>query len=794
MVEMLTQVKVNHPTTQKKYPKNNAQKFLSAMRSRHYTEIQITVVLIESMPFISYLKRNALRWLAVSISVLITLSLAGYHLLSAQTDYRSFIHRLDYLFYDWRYHLALHEGRFPRSDANIVIVDIDEQSLKKQGRWPWSRDKIATMVEHLADAGTVVIGFDVLMTEPQRNPTRELQQKALAMQRPDIASQLESFVIQTEYDRILADSFNRTDIVLPYLFHSDADIKVGTLPEPIYTLSAEQADRLLAITADGYTANIPILQNAAVGAGFIVPSIDDDGVLRSAPIVQRYETGIYPSLALQMGMAYLLLDDVPITIRGFSPHLDMISNIQFADKKILTDFKGRVLVPYLGPQGQFPYISASNIVDNRFDQTAFENALVLIGTSSVGLADLRTTPVGTQYPGVEVHATLLNGLLAGTFPVEPVYANIATALLLLILGLLFTLLSKRFGPLMLTVATLGMLLTLVSANLYIWFTYNASLPLASSFLLTLALGTVHLLEGFLSERQAKQHITQVFGQYVPSAHISRMLSAQEKFGFDGETREMTVLFSDIRTFTTLSENLSAAELKNLLNRYFTPITETIFLHHGTIDKYVGDMVMAFWGAPLADTQHAPNALAASMEMLTVLEQLNPELKRLGYPELKVGIGLNTGLMNVGDMGSSFRRAYTVLGDAVNLGSRLESLTKFYGISILVGPQTKQQCPNWAFRFIDKIQVLGKHESVNVYEPLCRLNQLSEALKKELTLYSEAYQAYLKRDWQAANQQFQELISSSKQPNLYLIYLERISRLRATQLPKDWDGTFVHTEK
>lgn len=746
------------------------------------------------MQIIRLLHRHGLRWVVVSLSVLITLTLAGYHLFQAQTDQTSFIKRLDYLFYDWRYNLALDDARFPRADESIVIVDIDERSLELEGRWPWSRDKIARMVENLAQAGAIVISFDVLMTEPQLNPAREIQQKAIENGRTDLAAELADFIQQTDYDRILAESFDSVDVVLPFLFHDDPSIRVGKLPDPVYHFAEPAAEQLVVITANGYTANIPIVQRAATGAGFIVPAIDGDGVLRGAPMVQRYGNDLYPSLALATGMAYMILDDIELRTAPLNNSIRYVSQIGFVDKDIRTDIYGRVLVPYLGTQGQFPYVSASNVVENRIDAELFENAIVLIGTSSVGLADLRSTPVGTQYPGVEVHANLLNGLLAGTFPFEPVDANTFTAILLLLLGFLFTAFSNRLGPFQLTIATLSLLLTLVSINLYIWFSLNAALPLASSFLLTLALGTLHLLEGFLSERRAKQHVTSVFGQYVPSAHIDHMLTAPEQYGFEGENRDMTVLFSDIRSFTSISENLSAAELKDLLNRFFTPVTETIFKNQGTVDKYVGDMVMAFWGAPIQDDHHAQHALKAAVEMLTVVERLNPELKALGYPELSVGIGLNSGPMNVGDMGSSFRRAYTVLGDAVNLGSRLESLTKFYHVSILVGEQTANACSDWTFRFVDRIQVRGKLKPIDVFEPVCESRKLSKRMALELLQYQHAYDRFRNRKWDDAREAFLQLVETSKRPNLYQIYLDRIDLLSWQPLPDDWDGTFTHTHK
>ncbi|MDB2449008.1 adenylate/guanylate cyclase domain-containing protein, partial [bacterium] len=596
-----------------------------------------------------------------------------------------------------------------------------------------------------------------------------------------------------EYDQILADSFAGIDVVLPFLLQDSDDLRIGQLPEPVYRLTPEQTERLLVVEANGYAAAVDILQDAAVTAGSIVPTIDGDGTLRSAPLITRYQDGLYPSLALAMGLTYYFLDGIDLNIVPYNDHIDLIERLQFADKSLRVD-AGRVLVPYLGPQGQFTYVSATDVIRGRADPEVFANALVLVGTSSVGLSDLRSTPVGTQFPGVEVHANLLNGLLAGSFPYTPDYGHTMTAFLLIILGVVFSLISSRLGPLALATATVLLLTVLVAINLSLWVTQHMALPLASSVLLTVALGTLHLLEGFLSERRHKQQVTNVFGQYVPKAHIERMLANPDAYGFEGDNREMTVLFSDVRSFTTISEKLSATQLKDLLNRYFTPITEVIFNHQGTIDKYVGDMVMAFWGAPLEDPHHPRHALEAAVALIATTEALNPELQQLGYPKIEVGIGLNTGPMNVGDMGSTYRRAYTVLGDAVNLGSRLESLTKFYGVKILLGPQTRAAIDDWAFRPIDRIRVKGKTKPVAVFEPWGKLSELSQRQRIELDALEVAYQLYLQQQWSAAKDAFESLKATSRHAKLYDIYLQRIEELEQQSLPSDWDGSYTHTSK
>lgn len=737
---------------------------------------------------------RGLRWGALLLGILITLSLAGYQLLQGRYDQTSLIKRLDYLLYDWRFNLLNSHEHFARSDANIVIVDIDEASLFAEGRWPWSRDKLATLTRNLTDAGAVVIAYDILMSEPQENPTRRLQLQARQEGDEAMAEALAPFVKLTEYDQQLADTFASVDVVMPFLFHEQAATRTGQLPAPVYSLSPEQAERLLAVQAQGYTGALPVLQDAAVGAGFIVPAIDGDGVLRSAPLITQYESALYPSLSLAMGLAYYFIEGIDLSVARYNDQLDVINWLQFADQRIRTDVAGRVLIPYLGAQGQFPYLSATDVLNRRIEPGVLDNALVLVGTSSVGLADLRTTPVGTQFPGVEIHATLLNALLAGDFPYTPDIAHTLTALILLILGVIYSVISSRIGPLGLVSATLILLALLVGLNFYFWQQQKVALPLASSLLLTIGLSALHLLQGFLGERRTKQHISSVFGQYVPQAHIDHMLAHPNEFGFAGETRDMTVLFSDIRSFTTISESLDATELKDLLNRYFTPITESIFNHQGTIDKYVGDMVMAFWGAPLKDPDHARHALEAAVDMINTLKTLNPELNRLGYPTIDVGIGLNTGPMNVGDMGSHFRRAYTVLGDAVNLGARLEGLTKFYGVKILVGPETYAAIDDWSFRPIDRIRVKGKLEPVSVYEPIAPRKVLSDAWQQELTLWADTYQTYLNRNWALTREKLNELINQSQSPALYQVYLNRLTDLEAEGVPTDWDGTYTHTSK
>ncbi|MGP1609663.1 MAG: adenylate/guanylate cyclase domain-containing protein, partial [Burkholderiales bacterium] len=427
---------------------------------------------------------------------------------------------------------------------------------------------------------------------------------------------------------------------------------------------------------------------------------------------------------------------------------------------IPTDDFGRVLVPYVGGQGSYPYLSATDVLNGTLtpeQEDLLVNSLVLVGTTSVGLYDLRATPVGAVYPGVEVHANLLNAILSSApmltidentvqdgssfsaltdvfdqnrispFPSRPGWEQGAVFVAILVIGLVLSLVYPHLGPALLTVSSVTFLLGLTVLNFQLWTRYNLDISLVILWLLIILIATVNMTYGFLREGVNKKVIKGMFDQYVPPAHIDAMLNNPDKYNFSGESKELSVLFSDIRNFTTISEKLSAVELKSMLNEFFTPITGIIFDHNGTIDKYVGDMVMAFWGAPIDDPEHRTHAVKAALKMLAKVEELKPRFKEKGLPEVNIGVGINSGMMSVGDMGSTYRRSYTVLGDAVNLGSRLEGITKAYGVKLLIGEQTYAGLNNILCRQVDKVQVKGKEEPICIYQPLCEIEDASEAL-------------------------------------------------------------------
>ncbi len=698
------------------------------------------------------------------------------------------LNRLEYLFYDLRYRLTLDESDLIHEN-NIVILDIDEKSLQAEGRWPWSRVKIAALVERLAEQGALVVAFDIVFSEAERNPATEILTNYPIY---NIQDQLKKIETIADADKVFARSFDKTDVILGYFFDFEGS-DVGAEPPNVMEIGKEMMETFVIQPMPGIISNLDVLQGAARGAGSVTTIQDADGVIRRSPLVLAHEGKLFPSLSLAAGMAYLFSEEIELYTDDLGG-LTSITSIGISEFLATTDAHGKVLVPYIGGMGSFPYVSATDVLNGTVEEGILQDSIVLMGTSALGLKDLRTTPLETSYPGVEVHANILKGLLEGGIPFQPDWEAGLIRTLIILMGLSLAFLLPRMGSLAMILTGVGSLAGYLAFNYYLWSTNGFDLSQAPIIVLVLGITVLNIAVGFFQESSRRQELRDMFGQYVPPAHIDKMVDSEDHDAFASDSREMTVLFSDIRSFTSISEGLNAEELKLMLNEYFTPITQIIFETEGTIDKYVGDMVMAFWGAPLEDPDHRLHALEASIAMLKKTEELKAEFAEKGLPEINIGVGLNTGLMNVGDMGSQYRRAYTVLGDAVNLSSRLESLTKFYGVDLLVGEGTMSGVDSYSFREIDRIQVKGKEEAVNVFEPLGPKSEVSPEQEKALESYHSALELYRNQSWDDAQKVLEHLKSQEPSKKIYQIYLERIQENRLAQLPNDWDGTFKHTSK
>ena len=739
------------------------------------------------------------RILRLALSALILLFLL---LNTTGNLYYPFLEQLE----NWTYDARLNFSRPNTIDDRIVIVDIDEKSLAEVGRWPWPRARLATLVDNLFNHYSVaVVGFDIVFAEKDESSglaafeglasgelsEDPLYQKALEKIRPSL-----------EYDRIFATSLEGKDVVTGYYFRPSVpqgeDGTIGLLPDPITKMDVQWNHRLPIRKPVGYASNLEVLQSAAAAGGFFDnPLVSKDGVFRRVPLVQSHDGYLYSSLALATVQVYLGNPKIQLGVEtgGAKNNRDYyaLESIILGDLKIPVDNNGAAYVPYRGLQGSFPYLSIHQVLTRDIDPALLKEKIVLVGTSAPGLLDLRSTPVQNTYPGVEVHANLISGMLDQSINHKPAWTIGYEFVLLILIAVSMALLLPMVSPLLATASSFGVSLLLIVGTVMAW-NNNLILPLASPLLLIGMIFILHMTYGFFIESRGKRQLAHLFGQYIPPELVDEMSKSPAEFSLDGENRELTVLFSDVRGFTTISEGMDPKQLTQLMNALLTPMTRVIHRNRGTIDKYMGDCIMSFWGAPLADAEHARHALYAALQMMDELKIMQKDFKARGWPEVNIGIGLSTGYMNVGNMGSEFRMAYTVMGDAVNLGSRLEGLTKYYGVDIIVSENTSKSIPEFIFRELDLVRVKGKHEPVAIFEPVGHKNDLDKTVTSELSRYKQALREFRAQKWDKAEIDFFNLSRSSPDRKLYQEYLDRIIHYRAEPPGDDWDCVFTQTSK
>ncbi|WP_231295673.1 adenylate/guanylate cyclase domain-containing protein [Colwellia sp. PAMC 21821] len=727
------------------------------------------------------------------VGLAITLLVMGLNYISVD-NVQKFLQRVEGILYDARLLATLSQE--PRQfDEQVIIIDIDEKSMREQGRYPWSRSKVSDLVTKLMDAGVVVVAFDIFFAEPERNAVEVILSKNehLGAQSREQIKQLTDSV---NFDQEFAETLSKSEVVLGFLFDDRAQT-AGQLPEPVIDWSYAQGQLSEIASFEHVLGNIPTLQSAATGAGFINSVPESDGFIRKASLVLNYKGQLYPSLALEAARVYTLADNIEAKSK-VSGNATWLQGLSFGNHFIPTNEKGQIFIPYKGRERSFQYISATDVLNDRVAQDVLDGSIAFIGTSAVGLADLRTTSVGVQYPGVEVHANVFEGLIHPE--ILPVELDITLAIiftLLLLTGFTLSILMASQGPMRILIISLLSFALHIGFNWYCWSALKVSLPLFQIILLITLLTIYYGAVGFVSENANRKKIKSMFDQYVPPAYIEKMIRSAKGVELKTERKEMSVLFADIRDFTTLSEQFTPEELSDFLKEYLSEATAIIFNNKGTIDKYVGDMIMALWNAPLEDENHAVNAVISAMQLITLTEVLSERFKEKNWPAIRVGIGISTGEMVVGDMGSSYRKAYTVLGDAVNLGARIESLTKYYGVDILVSSSTFEDITKQGVicRKMDRIKVKGKHTAVEIYQPIGFDTEVNDATKADVLLHETAMEHYLTGNFIEAKEMFMQLKQSANLPiTIYSILIERIVNLIDNVDATDWDGVYTHESK
>ena len=707
--------------------------------------------------------------------------------------------QLDDIIYDARLRATMPQTL----DERIVIVDIDEKSLAEIGRWPWGRNKLADLTTELFDHQHVaLLGFDVVFAEPDDSSglkrLKQLAQNELRDQ-PGFKDRLSQLQASLDYDSIFAKAIENRPVVMGYYFTSDRDGRIsGALPPSVMRSDVLQGRPIKFTSWNGYGSNLEIFAKAAPMAGFFNSITEGDGVVRSIPLLAEFKGQHYESLSLAM---FRMLAGLPAVEPGFPKEKFLTRNYQGLESILLkqgsktlalpVDDRVATLVPFRGRGGvnggSFQYVSAADVIARRIQPASLKNKIVLLGTTAPGLLDLRVTPVGETYPGVETHANVISGFLDGKIFVKPDYAIGFEVFVLILSGLTLAIALPLLSAPKAVLLSMSAVAAIVGLNFWLFLNYGLVLPLASALVMSLAAFALNMSYGYFVESRSKRELASLFGTYVPPELVNEMVKNPESYSMKATTKELTVMFCDMRGFTKMSESMEPTALQSLLNSVFSRLTDLIRSNRGTIDKYMGDCVMAFWGAPVDTPDHARLAVKTSIEMAKAIRKLNAEHQLKGLPEIGIGIGLNTGIMCVGDMGSDIRRSYTVIGDAVNLGSRLEGLSKTYGVEIVVSEATRQLAPEFVWQELDKVRVKGKDKAVAIFWPLAQLERIEAEKLAEIKAWGQALRAYRAQDWDQCDVHLLNLQRLHPRRYLYQLYEERVASMRLLPFDPEWDG-------
>jgi adenylate cyclase len=681
----------------------------------------------------------------------------------------------------------------PQEIRPVVIVDIDEASLKATGQWPWPRTTVADLVTQITQLGAVAIGFDIIFPEPDRM-SPAIAERSFRGIDAETRAKLDSL---PSNDEALADVIKHSRVVIGQAGAAAPEVKT-TADAALQTGFAVRGPdaRPYLVTFAGLLRNVPVIEQAAAGRGLFSINPESDGIIRRVPVIMTAQGSLVPSLSLEM--LRVVTGSSAILVRVDEAG---VQSVAVPGLEVPTDRNGQFWV-HFNHHDPERYVSAKDVLQGNVPPDRLAGKLVLIGTSAIGLLDLKTTPLDAAIPGVEVHAQILESVLSKSSLVNPNYAIGAELALAVPFGLAITVAAPML-PASIVIVLGGCLIAgLIGLSLYLFVEHNLLIdftyPLISSWLIYLVLTFVN----YFREQKQRRQIRSAFGYYLSPHMVEQLARSPEKLVLGGEERRMTILFSDVRGFTTISEHYKddPQGLTRLMNRFLTPLTNAIIERKGTIDKYIGDAIMAFWNAPVDDQEQEANACEAALEMLSRAEMLNNELKREAetnggvYMPLRIGIGLNTGPCVVGNMGSDFRFNYSVLGDTVNLASRLEGRTKDYRIPVVIGSRTAEGArQKFAVMEIDLIMVKGKKQPEAVFTVIGRSEVEADPRCQELReANAQMLGRFRKQQWGDAV----ELIARCRKfangfdlSGLYDMYEERIELYRAQPPGPDWDGVY-----
>ncbi len=691
--------------------------------------------------------------------------------------------------------------------SEIVLAVIDDKSIAREGRWPWPRNKIANLVNRLSAAGAKVIAFDIGFFEPENvhvvETIEEIKQgiKHHNIVHPGLNKTIDNIKARSDNDKQLADSIkkSRAKVVLGYFFQLDQkkiefvnseEIKLHeeNINKSRYSLerySSNKARNVYIREAVFPRSNIKIISDAAEYSGYFNMYPSEDGVVRSIPGVLKFKDLKYAPLSIVAISAYL---DEPLTlnfVEGYGVH-----DIQIGDIEVPTDELGRMLINYRGNKELFKHIAVTDILNDKIPGSEFKDKIVMIGVTAIAVYDLRVTPFGIVFPGIEVHANITDSILRSDFLYRPEWADLLDLLAIIFAGLFLGILLPRFSVIPGLIISFSLFFGYIFFCQFLFSTFGLVINLIYPLTVILLVYVTITAYRYFVETKQRRFIKDAFSTYLAPSVVKQLTESPEHLKLGGEEREITAFFSDVQGFTSISEALHPNELVELLNEFLTEMTDIILKHEGTVDKFEGDAIIAFFGAPNVLENHAERTCMACIQMQKRLSKLRKNWKAENRPELKMRIGLCTGPAVVGNMGSKNRMDYTMMGDTVNIAARLEGINKIYGIYTLVSESTRHAAGNtFMFREIDSVSVVGRTEPVFIYQVLGLMEEIDPSIQNLIDYYSRGLEKYRARKWDNAINFFSSILEEHPNDNPSKTMLARCREYKINPPDSGWDGTY-----
>ncbi|HNY73347.1 MAG TPA: adenylate/guanylate cyclase domain-containing protein [Syntrophales bacterium] len=668
-------------------------------------------------------------------------------------------------------------GQLPTT-GQVIIATVDEKSLSEIGRWPWSRSMTAKLVDSLKEYGAKAVGFDIVFAEPEQSACPSA-------------------------DAILAKSVKSAkNVSLGYFFHTSMkDVEFLTeeyinasgslIGGSMYSMVREkghEGDYNL-ITAYAPVPSIKAIAESGENCGYFNAFPDPDGVIRWSPLVIKFQDNFYYSLPIALLMQYLDYPMIVLNLAEFG-----VDGVMLGDLRIPTDEIGRLLINYLGPAKTFPHYSISDIIAGRLSPELIKGKIVIVGATATGIYDLRVTPFSPVYPGVELHATVVENILQGNFLEQSAWTTFIDICGIIFFGMIIGIAIPRLKALQGILLVMVLLGGFVAGNTLIFAKYNTWLNMVYPVLTMMTIYLVITVYRYFTEEREKKKIRGAFQYYLTASVINELLKDPTKLKLGGDKKDLTVMFSDIRGFTTISEKLTPEELVHLLNEYLTAMTDIVFKYEGLLDKYIGDAIMAVFGAPVDQPDHALRSCRTALEMMATLKGLQQKWAAEGRPFVDIGVGINSGDMVVGNMGSNMRFDYTVMGDNVNLSSRLEGINKEYGTHIVISEFTYEVVKEEVFcRELDAVRVKGKKLPVKIYELICERKDAAEH-EEYIGRFHAGLAHYKAARWDEGIAAFKSVLEIRPDDPPAKLYIQRCQDLKENPPEGEWDGVFTMTRK